>query len=209
MRSRLPPDERVSRILATTRQMLAHESYENIVTADIAARCGISTATIYKYFGTKRELLIRVAEMWFEEILGPKAGPTGRSLYERLRYLVWDNLSTLWRDASIVRFVWMDLRPDPAFQSMRVYQLNRAVANSVLRLLEEGVASGELRPGIAPRLLRNMIFGAIEHETWAYLRGQGQFDVDATADGIADVIYEGMRNRTRQRKPRSRGSVAS
>jgi TetR/AcrR family transcriptional regulator, fatty acid metabolism regulator protein len=40
--------------------------------------------------------------------------------------------------------------------------------------------------------LRDMIFGCIEHQTWAFIRGAGDFSVDAAADGIAAVIYRGM-----------------
>jgi hypothetical protein len=37
-----------------------------------------------------------------------------------------------------------------------------------------------------------MIFGCIEHHTWAFLRGEADFNVDQVADTIANVIYRGM-----------------
>ena len=41
-----------------------------------------------------------------------------------------------------------------------------------------------------------MIFGAIEHQTWAYLRGEGDFSVDASAAGITEIVYDGIAVRT-------------
>lgn len=51
---RLPRDQRISKIIAATRAMLAKTGYENIITAEVAERCGISEATIYKYSGPGR-----------------------------------------------------------------------------------------------------------------------------------------------------------
>ena len=37
-----------------------------------------------------------------------------------------------------------------------------------------------------------MIFGAIEHQAWAYLRGEGDLATEQTTEGITTVIYRGM-----------------
>jgi hypothetical protein len=37
-----------------------------------------------------------------------------------------------------------------------------------------------------------MVFGCIEHRTWTFLRGEGDFSIDELADNIANVIYRGM-----------------
>jgi hypothetical protein len=41
-------------------------------------------------------------------------------------------------------------------------------------------------------LVRDLIYGCIEHRTWAFLRNEGDFDADATADGITDIVYAGL-----------------
>jgi TetR/AcrR family fatty acid metabolism transcriptional regulator len=37
-----------------------------------------------------------------------------------------------------------------------------------------------------------MVYGCIEHRTWAFLRNEGDFEIDKTADSIADIIYRGL-----------------
>jgi TetR/AcrR family transcriptional regulator, fatty acid metabolism regulator protein len=37
-----------------------------------------------------------------------------------------------------------------------------------------------------------MIFGCIEHQTWAFIRGSGDFSVDEVTEGIVTVVYRGM-----------------
>ncbi|NMG76571.1 TetR/AcrR family transcriptional regulator [Aromatoleum diolicum] len=192
-RSRLAPDERISEIMAVTRQLLSEKGYQNVVTSEVAERCGISEGTIYKYFDSKRELLARVAEEWFEEILGADENPPpGAGVRERLRQLVWKGLSIIRQEPSLSRFVLMELRSDPTYRSMRIYELNRRFTARIGDLLQEAVSTGLFRADVSVRLLRDMIFGCIEHRTWAYLRGEGDFSVDEAADGITNVIYRGM-----------------
>ena len=191
---RLPRDERISKIMAVTRAMLAEKGYENIVTAEVAERCGVSEATIYKYFDSKRDLLMRVAEQWFEDLLREdQRSVAGHSALEALRQLVWRNLSVVRREPALTRFVLLDLRPDPAYRSMPVFEMNRRFTVQVMQALSDGVKSGELQGDVPVALLRDMIFGCIEHQTWAFLRGEGDFSVDAVADDIATVVYRGMR----------------
>lgn len=190
---RLPRDERISKIMAVTRMMLSERGYDNILTAEVAKRCGISEATIYKYFNSKRDLLILVAEQWFEEVLSEEhPSLAGRGTLETLRQLVWRNLLMVRKEPELTRFVLMDLRADPAYRSMPIFELNRRFTAQVTEVLKEGVRTGELRSDVPVNLLRDMIFGCIEHQTWAFLRGEGNFSVDEVTEGVVTVIYRGM-----------------
>jgi TetR/AcrR family fatty acid metabolism transcriptional regulator len=61
-----------------------------------------------------------------------------------------------------------------------------------MEVVREGITRGELRNDIPLKLIRDMIFGAIEHQTWAYLRGEGDFSVEDSAEGITDVVFRGI-----------------
>jgi TetR/AcrR family fatty acid metabolism transcriptional regulator len=58
--------------------------------------------------------------------------------------------------------------------------------------VREGIDAGELRGDIPLRLVRDMIYGCVEHRTWAYLRGEGEFDPNHTADAIVDLVLRGL-----------------
>jgi TetR/AcrR family fatty acid metabolism transcriptional regulator len=190
---RLPRDERMSEIMSVTRQMLAEMGYKNITTLEIAQRCHISEGAIFRHFPTKRDLLIKVAEAWFEELLSVDEGDeAGTSPRDRLRREIGYALSIIRKEPTLTRYVLMELRPDPEYRSMRLYQLNRQFTNRIRNALTAAIASGDLRSDVPVDLLRDMIFGSIEHQTWAFLRDEGDFDVEAAADGIMTVIWRGM-----------------
>jgi TetR/AcrR family fatty acid metabolism transcriptional regulator len=190
---RLPRDQRVALIMETAREVFREKGSEQFLTAEVAERCGISEGTIYKYFPTKRDLLIQVAEAWFEEFLDEQPPySSARSTRDRLYHLVWSNLALIRREKALTRFVLMELRSDPNYRTLRIYELNRRIAAQVTELVQEGINSGVFRANISLRLVRDVVFGAIEHQTWAYLRGEGDFSVEESAEGITDLVYCGI-----------------
>ncbi|HEY4004911.1 MAG TPA: TetR/AcrR family transcriptional regulator [Pseudonocardia sp.] len=192
--ARLRPDERIAELVAAARALLAEVGYERFLPAEVARRCGVSEATVYRYFPTKRELLVRVAETWFEEVLVALEPGVTRHVgtYERLRYVVRYAVEVVRREPTLTRYIFNELRPDPAFRAGAIYQLNRRFTGVVSQVLRDAVACGDFRDDVSVELLRDMIFGAIEHQAWAYLRGEGDFSTDDTTEGITRVIYSGM-----------------
>ena len=189
---RLAPEDRKAAILFAARRVLADAGYENFLPSDVAKRCGVSEATIYRYFPTKRDLLIQVAEDWFEDILRlePDAA-TAPDTLGQLREVIWYSLSIVRQEPSLTRFVLMVLRSDSDYRSLRIYELNKRFTAVVTHVVEQAIASGIFRSDVSPTLVRDMIFGAIEHRTWAYLRG-GEFSIEDAAEGIAGIIFRGM-----------------
>jgi TetR/AcrR family transcriptional regulator, fatty acid metabolism regulator protein len=192
--ARLRPDERIAELIGASRVLLAEVGYERFLPAELAQRCGVSEATIYRYFPTKRELLVRVAETWFEEILDAlEPGVTQHDgTHERLRYVVRYAVEVVRREPTLTRFILNELRPDPAFRSTTIYRSNRRFTGVVRRVLADAIACGDFRDDVSVELLRDMIFGGIEHQAWAYLRGEGDFAIERTIDGITTVVYRGM-----------------
>lgn len=190
---RLSKDKRVAEIMKAARILLRERGADQFLTSELAERCGISEGTIYKYFTNRRELLIQVAEEWFEEFLEDEH-PHDRELpfRERLLQVIRRNLTIIRSEPSLTRFLLADLRADANYRSMRIYQQNRQVAKGITNIINDGVASGALRPDVQTRTVRNMIQGCIEYQVWSYLRGEGDFSIEQSAQGITDVIVRGI-----------------
>jgi TetR/AcrR family transcriptional regulator, fatty acid metabolism regulator protein len=193
-RARLRPDERIAELVAASRVLISEVGYERFLPTEVARRCGVSEATVYRYFPTKRDLLVQVALAWFEEILVALEPGVSRheSTYERLRYVIRYAVEVVRHEPTLTRFILNELRPDPEFRSSAIHRLNRRFTGVVSQVLRDAVARGDFRDDVSVELLRDMIFGGIEHQAWAYLRGEGDFPIDRTTDGITTVIYRGM-----------------
>jgi AcrR family transcriptional regulator len=190
---RQAPEERTAAILAVARDLLREVGYENFLPSEVARRCGISEGLVYRYFPTKRHLLNRVAEDWFEEMLSlePELQHVHGS-YARLRYVIAHDLEVIRKEPSLTRYLYLELRPSPDYRGSRAHQLNVRFTSIVQNVVEEGIAAGDFRADVDPRMIRDLVFGAIEYRTWGYLRGERSFPLDATADEITAIIYRGI-----------------
>jgi TetR/AcrR family fatty acid metabolism transcriptional regulator len=191
--SRLPPNERSAEIIAAARVVIAERGYEATSMLAIAQHAGVVEGTLYRFFKTKEELMLRVAEEWLEELLAEDFGLGSiRGTWNQLRHLVWRVLHLMRTQPAVSRFVLIEMRPMPAYRGTKLFRLTRRFTEDIRAVCQAAVQSGEFRDDVSPSLLRDMIFGCIEHQTWSFLRREGDFKIDEVADSIANVVYRGM-----------------
>jgi TetR/AcrR family transcriptional regulator, fatty acid metabolism regulator protein len=191
---RLPRERRVADIMKAARKVFEDKGYDAALISDIAESAQVVEGTIYRYFENKHALLTKVVEHWYAGMLSDYDNELRhiRGTRNRLRFLVWRHLVTVHDEPAICRLVFQVLRMSDGYRSTAVFQLNRAYTRRTVELIKEGQASGEFRSDVAPRLVRDAIYGAVEHHTWAHLRGEGGFSPDAAADAITELVYRGL-----------------
>jgi TetR/AcrR family fatty acid metabolism transcriptional regulator len=190
---RLPQERRVADIMSAARRVIADRGYENALMSEIAEQAGIVEGSLYRYFENKRDLLTKVVDDWFEEVLSTDSGLASiRGTWNRLRHLTWRALMAIRSQPALSRYMLLEIRRDPDYRLSRSFKLNRRFTAEVSEVFESAMAAGEFRRDVPVSLLRDMVFGCIEHSTWKFLRGEGDFAVDGVADGIATLIVRGM-----------------
>jgi AcrR family transcriptional regulator len=180
--------------MEVAREVFCEKGYADASTAEIAARAGVVEGTLYRYFPTKRDLLIKVVEAFYERIFADYERQLQgvRGTWNRLRYLIWKHLSVFHGDPAMCRLIVHELRPSPQYRQSSVFELNQRYTERTLAVIKEGIAAGEFEERLPLRLVRDMIFGCAEHHTWAYLRGEGQFSPEDAADALTNLIYRGL-----------------
>jgi AcrR family transcriptional regulator len=191
---RLSREKRIADIMRTARAVFCEKGYAEAVIAEIAARVGIVEGTIYRYFPTKRDLLIAVAEDWYEEILADYDQQLKgiQGTWNRLHFMVWRHLKIMHDEREMCRLVIGELRSGQEYRKTSVFELNREYTQRTLAIIEDAMASEEFRSDVPLPVVRDMIYGGVEHHTWAYLRGEGDFSPDQAATDIVDIIYRGL-----------------
>lgn len=191
--NRMSKDERVASILLEAKEHLRQVGHENFSPVEVAQECGVSEATIYRYFASKQDLLVRVAEFWVEELLaGAPVLNKSHSIYDRLRQVVRHSLWVIHSEPALSKFVLIVIRREPGFRSSRIYSLNKRFTANTTLVIQEAIEEGIFRNDVPATMVRNMIFGTIEHEVWSYLLADGQFSLDESARLIADIVFKGL-----------------
>lgn len=186
--------QRVGAILAAAQVCFSERGYENTTMAEIAARAGVVEGSVYKYFASKRDLLLKVIETWYEGLVEHfSQGLAGiKGARNRVRFLVWQHLVNIRRDAQLSRLMFQEVRLRDDYYQSPLHRMNARYTEFLLGVVREGIAQRDFRDDLAPTLVRDMVFGAIEHQAWNFLCGRGTLDADRIADQVTDVLCDGL-----------------
>lgn len=202
---RMTRDERVADILRAARDVFCEKGYEPTAVAEIAARIGVVEGTVYKYFATKRELLLKVLEHWYEEMFGDYARDLAavKGARARLHLLVWRHLRSVRDYPLLCRLMFREVHGESDYRGSGLHAMNRQYTQFLVEVIEAGRASGEFRADLPTALLRDMVYGATEHHSWNYIHksaaaiaggggGRGALDIDTIAEQITSILCDGI-----------------
>ena len=186
--------DRRREILDAAREVFSAKGYERGSMAEIASKVGIVEGTIYKHFAGKRELLFEATRAFYAPIISSaRQHLTGiRGTRNRLRYVIWRQLQGFVDEPGICRLIIQEIRPYDDYYESVVRELNREATSLVLDIVEQAMERGELRRGVQPALVRDVIYGGMEHLAWKALSGRGSIDVEQLADDLTELILCGV-----------------
>ena len=191
---RRPKAERVREILIAARSVFAEHGYQAAPISEIARRAGVVEGTIYKHFENKRDLLFRVMSEFYAGLIADvEAGLRSiRGTANRLRFVIGRHVHAFSADRGLCRLLIREIRPDGDLYDASMEELNRRYTRAAARILEEGIAAGEIRRDVDSTIARHMIYGAIEHVVWRFVFHGGRLDVDRLADDLTRTLLTGL-----------------
>ena len=138
-------DDKAARLRSVVKAEFARRGYEATGIRDIAAAAGISTSTVYKWIGTKDDLLRSVMGAFTERVATAWGNvlESGSTPLEKLDALLWLDINVLERFSDEVKILlsWVRQKPPNAHNLGWLYanQLRELKA-----LLAEGEEAGQL-----------------------------------------------------------------
>jgi AcrR family transcriptional regulator len=147
-------------ILQVTRELLVEGGVQGLTIEKVAARAGVAKTTIYRRWRDKDELALAVVLDMVEQVVKlPELGDTRAELLAFVNAAVKVLGSTLM--GRVMQGLVSDLATDPelaqAFRD-RVVSVRDA---EVTRLVERGIARGDLRPDTDPETAHEMLIGPV------------------------------------------------
>jgi TetR/AcrR family transcriptional regulator, fatty acid metabolism regulator protein len=195
--------DRYDTILAAASRAFAEKGYETTSITEIARAAEVSDGLIYKYFSNKRDLLERVLEDFYERViehLGAKVAGE-KSFGEQLYILISVHLSTFVAERNLCRLFISEVRTASDYRGSAIQQLNRRYTSILIKMVNDAVTSGEIPRDVDPRVVRDMLFGAIEHSAWRHTIAKRPLDVAGMARSITDIFLNGLCPAPRRVRP--------
>ncbi|MBK4739239.1 TetR/AcrR family transcriptional regulator [Noviherbaspirillum pedocola] len=186
-------EKRVKEILAVARQIFSAQGYERTTTLEIARQLEVSEATIFSYFVSKRDLCMRVIQSWYDEItlVLEQELPLIPGTRAKLHFVVHKHLVTLIQEGTgMCRLVLGEGRStmDDEFATL-IIELKRRYTNPLMKVLGSAQRVNEIRVDMPLPLLRDMVYGSMEHVLWDYVAKGVKPDIDKTAEQLTAMLW--------------------
>lgn len=155
-------DRQLDDLLPAAEALFAEKSYHNTTVADIATRAGLATGSVYRYFESKRDILVAVV----------------RAINEDVRHAMSDSIEETDGSQGEVERAGFDAFFDLMSKRPGVYRVVREaefVAPEVFREYYERLARGYVR-GVQKAQVRGEVDIEVDPEVVAFLyMGAGYF----------------------------------
>lgn len=207
-------DARPAELTAAAFELFAEEGFAATRMEDVAARAGVSKATIYRYFDNKDALFEAVVK----DAISPRFAEAER-LVDAFQGSTSDLLRTFFTVArgalagplpALLKMIVSESGTFPQLASLWVEFGVGRLLGIVRRIVERGVARGEFRPvdleAIAPLLGAPVFLLGMWKQTFAHT--SVHFDPDQVLALHVDMLLRGLAQRpeeaaSRQRQPRA------
>lgn len=185
---------RADQILDAARAAFAEQGYDATSITDIAGRVGVVDATIYRHFDSKRALLHEVIRGFYEPLIDSAAAGVAdiADPRDRVHHLIRRHLRAMTEDRLLCRLVIAEARTLDDYFESEVADLNRRYTALLVDAVSDGIATGRFRADVPVTMVRDVIYGSIEHLAWGVLTGRDTIDVDATAEALVALVLDGI-----------------
>lgn len=186
--------QRSDAILDSARSVFGRHGFAAASVSDIARLAGVSDGLVYRYFASKRDLLDHVLSEFYGRIIEDLEAALSRErdFEGRLYVLIRRHFEVFTTDPDLCRLFIAEIRVASDYHGSAIQELNRQYTSILVRLMQQAGQDGVIRTDIDPRLLRDVIFGAIEHRAWRFVAGQGQLDVGTTTGELTRLLTHGL-----------------
>jgi AcrR family transcriptional regulator len=174
--------ERRNRILATAAELAAQGGYEAVQMRTLAERSGVALGTIYKYFDSKDQVLVRVV------------GASTRELVDRLGSVAAAGSTPADQVVDVFRRAhrWMNERPKLVAASLQALNATAELTPATGAIVTERLADvyvpalQKIEPERLDRIVRTL------HYAWRTLMRdwvRGLITIDEVNSEIADIVH--------------------
>ena len=191
---RLPREDRIRDIMKAAREVFCERGFANSSISEIATRAGIAQGTIYKFFESKRDIVVAVLEEWYgsmrAEILDELPGIKGAR--DKLRYFIWRHLTFIAQSPEMCRLCSNEFRNDGDSYQPQILDLNRRYTGTLMTILKDGVASGEFASDLPINLVRDLVLGGTDNAVAGFLHRGHPLDPAKLSEQVTSLVLNGI-----------------
>ena len=182
-------------LLDAATKVFAERGYHACRVGDIAAEAGVAYGLLYHYFESKEEVLHTIFRETWSQMLQTIEGieAAGGSARDQVRRVAAVVLGSWKANPDLISLLVREVARGPQLE--REIEEIRLAFDALERIVRRGIASGEFRPGLQPRVASWALYGALEEVLTGWVMGrppESAEEVAATVKTVVTVICDGL-----------------
>lgn len=191
-------NNRQQEILAAAMTVFLRKGFSGSTTREIAKEAGVAEGTIFRYFKTKKDLLLELASPEIVQSLADVMEElSGKPDEIILKSILRHRLEVLNKNRGLVQLLLAEARFHPEIKDQFVERIVIKAAAVIERFMTERVARGDYKV-IDPAILARTLVGMMGvFVLWReFLQGDKyvSFDNETVIDSIVEIFLNGVRN---------------
>src|SRR5262245_38633241 len=186
-------EEKRKRILQAAVKVFARKGYFAARVSEIAKKAGVADGTIYLYFKSKEDILVRL----FDEVMAEQAKEVGKAVArrssapERLRVIAEHHLRAMGANRDLAVVFQVELRQSTKFLERFTASWLRDYFVLITQVLEQGKREGVLRADLNTKVTTKAFFGALDEIVTSWIIGGKGYDLEKLAAPMVDLFLWG------------------
>jgi|SRR5216684_2258245 TetR/AcrR family fatty acid metabolism transcriptional regulator len=187
-------NEKRARIMDAAIKVFAERGFHTATVAEIARGAGVADGTIYLYFKSKDDLLLRLFDEKMTELLEAArlALADEKTAPARLRRFIQLHLSLVEKNPELASVLIVELRQSAQFLKAADRNKLASYVDLIAEVVRAGQESGELNNGISPVVVKRAIFGALDELALGWLLSGRRTNLRKTAAEVAEWLVRGL-----------------
>lgn len=182
-------EKRLEKVVIET---FSAKAFHEVNMRAISTKSGISLGTLYKYFGSKEELLFYFVDKGLSELSERLIDHLQgiENIKEKLRKVSWVALDFYERNSELGKIVFITI-PEKTWMRDKTYR-QKKLTDIWIDVLRQGQENGYLKPNIRVGLVFDLVWGVIMRlfRMWVY-RGQKE-GLTSQSNDLFDIIWNGI-----------------
>lgn len=197
--------ERELQIMEAALEIFAEKGYQATSTREIAEKAGIAEGTIFRYFKTKKDLLLQLASTVLEKALAPFILRTIEDLFQThrdipiedlFRMVIRDRLSLFRANARYIQLFLYELQFNEEFKVNFFHDVILRASDIIVEYLEEKQRNGIIRPEIdCHAVFMSMVANVAAFILWHnFLPGSSKisYSDDEIVNHVVNMVLKGI-----------------
>ena len=200
MQAKTKENDKRARILDAAVRVFAERGFFGATVAGIARAAGVADGTIYLYFKSKDDVLLRLFDEKMTDLLAEAKAAAAQegSAPARLSRLVQLHLALVEKDPGLAQVLIVELRQSAQFPKAEGRQKLAAYLDVFGQIVRDGQDAADFDPAISAQTAKRAIFGALDEIALGWLMSGRRTSLKKTAAELSALLVRGLASKGRE-----------